>query len=178
MGVMAEFLPAFAWNQRFEDSNGLCEVVPDACPAGFSGPCFAISGINSAVWPVWFNRIKATPQNERRPLVMQFYRANFWNKWFQKILSQMLANSLYDMGVNAGMKTAVSRLQTVVGARPDGDMGPLTVAAVNLALSHSEKRVVIDYAKARISYYDGINGSPAEHIAWRHRAEATCTVLS
>ncbi len=175
---MAEFGPAYDWAMMWENPRGVYVPVPDKCPAGVTGQCFALSGINSAVWPITFAQVKAAPLEHRPAMVETFYAQNYWNHWLAALQSQALVNSVVDMAVNAGMKTAVSRLQIVVGAHPDGDMGPLTVAAVNLALSHSEKRVVIDYANARISYYDGIDGSPAEHNAWRHRAEATCTALS
>ena len=176
--MMAEFGPAFSWFMQFEQPHADYEPHPDKCPNGCAGPCFALAGINSAVWPITFAQVKAAPLEHRPAMVEAFYAQNYWNHWLAALQSQALVNSVVDMAVNAGMGTAVRLLQTVVSATPDGIIGPATVAAVNLALTHSEKRVVIDYANARISYYDGIDGSPAEHNAWRHRAEATCTAQS
>ncbi len=175
---MADFGAAYDWAMQFEQPHADYAPHPDRCPNGCAGPCFALAGINSAIWPITFARISSAPEDERPAMVEEFYAQNYWNHWLAALQSQALVNSVVDMAVNAGMGTAVRLLQTVVSATPDGIIGPATVAAVNLALTHSEKRVVIDYANARLSYYDGIDGSPAEHNAWRHRAEATCTAQS
>ncbi len=69
---MAQFSPAFDFLMVSEDPEKYCEEVPDA-PVGAR----AISGVNSAAWPLDFDKIAALPQSERLPAVQAFYETNF-----------------------------------------------------------------------------------------------------
>ena len=168
---MADFGAAYHWAMQFENPAGIYTPVPDKCPDGHRGPCYALSGINSAVWPVTVARIGSAPEEQRPSMVEEFYRVNYWNKWLDQFNVQMLANSVFDMMINAGEPVAVQLLQRMVGATQDGILGPQTVAAVTRA---NPKNVVADYAKVRCLYYDGIDGSPADHASWKRRAMVTC----
>ncbi len=172
---MADFGAAYDWAMQFENPKGIYTPVPDKCPGGHKGPCFALSGISSAIWPITVAEITAAPEDQRPQLVEIFYRVNYWSKWLEQFSVQMLANSVFDMKINAGPSVAVQLLQRLVGATQDGILGPQTVAAVNRA---NPKNVVADYAKVRCLYYDGIDGSPADHASWTRRAMATCEATS
>jgi lysozyme family protein len=65
----------------------------------------------------------------------EIYRRDFWNSLYDEIISQPLANKLFDMGVNMGERRAVQRLQLVLPPPQiiDGIFGPETLQAVNLA---------------------------------------------
>jgi hypothetical protein len=76
---MADWNTAYNWMMDFEDSNRACSRVPDLAPTNVSGPCYAISGINSGLYPTQFACIATVAQTERPPLVQQFYHDNFWN---------------------------------------------------------------------------------------------------
>lgn len=71
---------------------------------------------------------------------------------FDKIPDSMLKSNLIDFGVNSGPKTAVMNLQTLLGVKADGVLGPKTLAAVeqvNLKDLNNEltKRRVLTYAR-------------------------------
>lgn len=71
---------------------------------------------------------------------------------FDKIPESMLKSNLIDFGVNSGPKTAIMNLQTLLGVRADGLLGPTTLAAieqVNLKDLNNElvKRRVLTYAR-------------------------------
>lgn len=58
---------------------------------------------------------------------------------FDKITDYKLKSLLVDWGVNSGPGIAIKGLQEVVGATPDGVLGPMTLAA--LAAMHPEDAV-------------------------------------
>ena len=135
---MADFTTAFQWTMQFEDPQMACAQVPDAVPAGCTGPCYAISGINSGAWPADFAVIAALPQASRAPTVQSFYQKQYWNSWFAQLNADDLAKRVFDFAVNGGSGTAVLTLQRAANAlgshlKEDGGWGPLTLAAVNAA---------------------------------------------
>ena len=67
---MADWNTSYNWMMDNEDYPRACRQVPDAGPAD-AGPCYAISGINSAAWPNQFASIAAIPQDGREPAVQQ-----------------------------------------------------------------------------------------------------------
>lgn len=61
-----------------------------------------------------------------------FYRINFWDTIKgDSINNQIVANSIFDFGVNAGTGTSVTLAQKVVGTTADGKIGPNTLNAIN-----------------------------------------------
>ncbi|MEI6091953.1 MAG: putative peptidoglycan-binding domain-containing protein, partial [bacterium] len=47
------------------------------------------------------------------------------------IENQLVADSIFDFGVNAGVRTSASLAQLVVEADPDGVIGPATITKLN-----------------------------------------------
>jgi len=67
-------------------------------------------------------------QNE----IARFYQINFWDKINgDNIQNQLVANSIFDFGVNAGVKTSASLAQMVVEAQADGVIGPQSLEKLN-----------------------------------------------
>ena len=48
-----------------------------------------------------------------------------------EVHNQDIARTIFDFGVNAGVKTAVKLAQIVVGATPDSQIGPRTLSMLN-----------------------------------------------
>ncbi len=72
-----------------------------------------------------------------RDQAMSFYQSNYWNKApYANLTSQEVATKLFDMHVNLGLVAAVTIAQHALGfqsADVDGNMGPMTVNAINAA---------------------------------------------
>jgi len=121
---------AFNWMMDNEDARREYADVPDAGGR-------AISGINSKAFPHDYERIAATPQSQRGPLVHNFYLAQFWNQFYAAISSDDLCKRVFDAAVNMGPGTAVKILQRAVNTvtkepiKTDGGWGPATITAVN-----------------------------------------------
>ena len=134
---MADFQTDFDFMIKNEDPTQAHKINPDACPAGCPGPCYAISGINSGVFPSQFAAIAALPQDQRGPAVENFYQTEFFNKW-EAQLSDPVEKRILDAMVNEGPGTGIKDLQNAINSvsgpgtvTVDGGWGPATVAAAN-----------------------------------------------
>jgi lysozyme family protein len=128
---MADFQEAESFLMHNEDANLAHAIVPDAPPGAH-----AISGINSVAYPKEYADIAAIPQAQRGSAVDSFYQIHFWNKWEGQLISQAVADRVYDFAVNAGPGTAVKVFQTAINTiggniTVDGGWGPSTVEAAN-----------------------------------------------
>jgi lysozyme family protein len=123
---MADFDPAFARMMANEGGYALTDI-----PGDKGGQTYA--GIARKRWPDWegWRQVDAgeTPDTH---LVRYFYRDNFWKAIHgDAINAQGIAETLFDFAVNAGPATAVKLAQIVVGAQPDGVIGPKTLTRLN-----------------------------------------------
>jgi len=83
--------------------------------------------------------------------VREFYRDEFWDKVSgDAIAKPAIAESIFDFAVNAGVSTAIKLAQIVVGAVPDGRIGPATLAKLN---DIDEATFVLKYALAKVARY-------------------------
>ena len=60
------------------------------------------------------------------------YREYFWNALRCNILPDGLDLAVFDSAVNQGQGAAAKMLQRAAGAKPDGQIGPNTIAAIRL----------------------------------------------
>lgn len=143
---MADFL--LAYERMIKNEGGY--VLHDV-PADRGGQTYA--GISRRNWPDWegWRDIDAGREPDAET-VRRFYRQRFWQPLQgDAIKSQIVARTLFDFAVNAGVKTAVILAQTVLGdLTPDGKLGPKTLAALNEA---DEALFVARYALAKIARY-------------------------
>lgn len=156
--AVAQFEIAFEWILQSEDPEHLCVRTADAPPAHWSGPCYAISGINSAVWPEEFKAVAALQQEKRLPAVGAFYRRHFWNQWYAQLRSDEVAKRVFDFAVNGGSGTAVGTLQAAIrglGIRVEVDnvWGPKTVAAAN---GSGDRTLTAAFIAQRVAYYQAV----------------------
>ncbi len=119
---MADF--NLAINYVLENEGGCCNNPND--PGGSTN-----FGILQRDWP----QVDIT--NITRPEAIAWYQPNYWEKVpYVGIASQQIATKLFDMHVNLGLSPAVMIAQKALGfsgPNVDGDMGQLTVAAINAA---------------------------------------------
>lgn len=175
---MSDFALSLDFLLDSEDFQREYKVVPDLCPAGTAGPCFAISGINSGVFPAQFCAIQAAAPASRGPLVAAFYETEFWNRYhFALVDDQDIAERLLDEAVWSGPGTAVELLQKAVNAlgglqvTVDGILGPATASAVNQAPATD---LLVAYRKERLDYLTELPmykaAPPGAQSAYRARA--------
>lgn len=119
-------------------------------------------------WPGWrFLDQGDTPPTE---MVREFYRREFWNRLNCDAMPARVAASVFDFGVNAGVRTAAKLAQAVAGVEADGVIGRKTIAAL---LDMGEDRFEAAYAIAKIKRYAEIVGRDRSQgrflLGWIHR---------
>lgn len=145
---MADFMPAYESMIRNEGGYKLTTIKGDR-----GGQTYA--GIARNAWPSWAGwRDIDHGEIPDTELVRSFYRLNFWERVRgDDIEHQAIARSLFDFAVNAGPATAIKLAQVVVGATPDGALGPKTLVELNDA---DPVQFVTAYALAKIARYRDI----------------------
>jgi lysozyme family protein len=78
----------------------------------------------------WWNLPKTAIQKLERDEAARIYRASFWERTKASALPPGLDLAVFDYAVNSGPDRAIRALQTEVGAKADGHLGPLTIEAV------------------------------------------------
>ena len=87
-------------------------------------------------------------------LVASFYRDNYWEPIRgDRITSQLVAMSIFDFAVNAGVKTSVILAQAVVDVPTDGNFGPATLVAIE---GVEEDHFLSDFIITKIARYISI----------------------
>lgn len=119
-------------------------------------------------WPGWrYIDDGATPPTE---LVREFYRREFWNRLNCDAMPQRIASSVFDFGVNAGVRTAAKLAQAVAGVEADGVIGRKTIDAL---LDMGEDKFEAAYAIAKFKRYAEIvnrdRGQSKFLLGWMNR---------
>lgn len=145
---MADLVPAFERMIQNEGGFKLVNVQADRGGQTYAG----IARNFHPSWPGWRHIDAGDLQNPSlSALVRDFYRTQFWEKMAgDRIASQIVAESLFDFAVNAGVATAAKLAQLVVGTLPDGQIGPATLGKLN---AMEESQFVLKYALAKIARY-------------------------
>jgi lysozyme family protein len=87
-------------------------------------------------------------------MVRVFYKTEFWDRIRgDEITNQVVAENLFNFGVNTGIKIAVKLAQLIVGATPDGIVGDVTLQKFNNIDGEAFKK---SYALMKITRYADI----------------------
>lgn len=98
-----------------------------------------------------------------------YYLEHYWKPLYSQIESQAVANKIFDMGVLAGVGTAIKMLQIVMGLASDGIFGPLTLMHLNLV---GDSILPAYMARMKQHYIDvvAVNPQDAEFLkGWERR---------
>ena len=121
-------------------------------------------GITHKTLAAWMGRravTKAEVKALTRLEATRIYEARYWNPMrLTEITSQAVAGSMMDFGVNAGIRTAVRKLQQAVNwlnkndaLAEDGRMGPMTLRETNKV---SDRALLLKFFELRMRHYHDI----------------------
>jgi len=148
---MADFNPAF--DKMIVDEGG---YVLHTVPGDTGGMTYAgIARNPNPHWPGW-NLIDngAIDNPLLTGMVRNFYKVEFWDRVRgDEITNQVVAENIFNFGVNTGIKVAVKLAQLIVGATPDGAVGNVTLQKFNSVEPEAFKK---SYALAKITRYADI----------------------
>jgi lysozyme family protein len=148
---MANFEQAF--EKMIADEGG---YVLHTVPGDTGGMTYAgIARNKNPNWGGW-NLIDHNEINNAllTSFVRAFYKTDFWDRLRgDEITNQVVAESVFNFGVNTGMGVAVKLAQLIVGATPDGAVGNVTLQKFNNVEPEAFKKA---YALAKITRYADI----------------------
>jgi lysozyme family protein len=129
-------------------------------------------GVTRAVYEQFVGR--QVGEAEMRALtpavVAPLYKANYWDKGNCDNLPSGVDWFVFDWGVNAGMSRPSKALQRIVGAVPDGMVGPQTLKAIQAT---DTKQILEALYGARQSFYEGLRTFPTFGKGWTRRNKET-----
>lgn len=100
---------------------------------------------------------------------LEIYRTDYWIAAACPRLPAALALVHYDCAVNQGVGRAARILQRAVGAKPDGLIGPATLAAVDRAWSARPSRTLGEYCARRAVHYSSLSLVVRYGLGWFRR---------
>ena len=135
-------------------------------------------GVTKSVWEEWVGHPVSDKDMQRlkQSDVAALYRRKYWDKVQGDLLPSGLDHSVFDFAVNSGPGRAAKFLQEVIGAKPDGFIGPQTLT---LLAQKDHKQVVDDYNAKRQAFLEGLPTFPTFGKGWTRRvSEVTQEALA
>lgn len=103
------------------------------------------------------------------------YYTDWWLKAGADVFHPALVYQMWVFAVNAGMTVAKQKLQQVVGAVPDGRIGPLTIALVN---AKDVNDIVYRYLALEIRHYVSLKKFDVFGRGWMNRVAGSLDYMS
>lgn len=125
-------------------------------------------GVTARTWEDWIGH--APSEKEMRELtpekVAPLYKRKYWDAIRGDDLPSGVDYCVFDCAVNSGPGRAAKMLQEVVGVKPDGGIGPLTLAAVKAV----DPVVLINkYADKRLAFWQSLSTFDTFGKGWTRR---------
>lgn len=144
-------------------------VDHDKDPGGATNMGITLKTLSS--WrdcPVSKEDVRALTREE----AAEIYRVNYWNALNCDQLPAGLDLVVFDFGVNAGVRRAAKLLQRLVHVAEDGQIGPITLAAVAQMVP---AEVIDAISDGRLDFYRSLAHWSTFGKGWARRTEATRT---
>lgn len=125
-------------------------------------------GVTARTWEDWIGH--APSEKEMRELtpekVAPLYKRKYWDAIRSDDLPSGVDYCVFDCAVNSGPGRAAKMLQEVVGVKPDGGIGPITLAAVKAV----DPIVLINkYADKRLAFWQSLPTFDTFGKGWTRR---------
>jgi len=127
-------------------------------------------GVTQKAWEDYVGR-QVTHDDMRaltREDVNPFYKKLYWDSIKADSLPRGVDYMVFDMGVNSGPGRAAMTLQACVGAKPDGAIGPATLAAVSNA---NVDDLIDKFSEARLEYMQSLKNWEIYKGGWERRVK-------
>lgn len=172
---MADFKAAFSFVLQHEDSTRSGKVTLDA--GGRTR-----FGIAEKFHPDLPDEFFTGPAEDALAEAEKIEEHEYWGAMrLAEVEDQNIANKLFDMGVNMGVRQAAVYAQRAANAlvasdarvTEDGVIGPTTLAAINAAEPIAYYQLLCELSAAHYRHLAAVNPTQAVNLAgWLKRAEA------
>lgn len=129
-------------------------------------------GVTKRVYEKWLDR-KVSEQDMRDLTVSEaapIYKAWYWDRLKCDSMRSGVDFCVFDLGVNGGVGRAARMLQRSVGAKPDGAIGPKTLALVDATEAHV---LINEFTRRREAFYRRLKTFKTFGRGWLARNEKT-----
>ncbi|WP_287373623.1 glycosyl hydrolase 108 family protein [Prosthecochloris sp.] len=147
---MAEFQKAYLETIGDEGGFTLHNVSGDAGGDTFAG----IAKNYHPEWSGWALVHAGKGQTEEcREQVRAFYKSKYWDAMRgDEIEHQAVAETIYNFGMNSSIKKSLMYAQYCLDCEPDGEIGPITLGAINKMSREEIELFVSQHALMRIGH--------------------------
>jgi lysozyme family protein len=129
-------------------------------------------GVTRAVYEDWLGR-KVTEEEMRNLTpadVAPIYKKNYWDRVKADDLPSGVDWAAFDWAVNSGSGRPAKAIQLAVGAKPDGAIGPMTLAAVK---SVNPETIIKAVYETRQAFYKRLKTFDTFGKGWTRRNKET-----
>lgn len=102
--------------------------------------------------------------------ITPFYRAKYWDKVKGDETPRGADFAVFDLAVNSGTGRAIKFLQSVVGANPDGVIGPATM---KLVAEVDPKELIVAICEKRLAFLQALPTWDTFGKGWGRRVKET-----
>lgn len=164
---MADFKTAFLFTLQHEDSTRSGKVTIDA--GGRTR-----FGIAEKFHPGLPDEFFTGPAEDALAEAEKIEEREYWDRMrLAEVENQNVANKLFDMGVNMGVRQAAVYAQRAVRVLDDGIIGAKTLAAINKADQIAYYQALCELSAAHYRHVAAVDPAQAVNLAgWMKRAEA------
>jgi lysozyme family protein len=164
---MAEFKPAFLFTLQHEDSTCSGKVTVDA--GGRTR-----FGIAEKFHPDLLEEFFTGPAEDALVQAEKIEEHEYWERMrLAEVETQNVANKLFDMGVNMGVRQAAVYAQRAACVIQDGVIGAKTLAAIHGADPLAYYQTLCELSAAHYEHVAAVNPALAINLkGWMKRAEA------
>ena len=129
-------------------------------------------GVTRAVYEDWLGR-KVTEEEMRNLTpadVAPIYKKNYWDRVKADDLPSGADWAAFDWAVNSGSGRPAKAIQLAVGAKPDGAIGPMTLAAVKAV---NPETIIKAVYETRQAFYKHLKTFDTFGKGWTRRNKET-----
>ena len=130
-------------------------------------------GVTARTWEDWVGHVPS--EKEMRELtpdkVAPLYKRKYWDAIKGDDLPSGLDYCVFDCAVNSGPGRAAKILQEIIGVKPDGGIGPITLAAVRARCVTKEdtKVLITEYVDKRLQFWQSLPTFDTFGKGWTRR---------
>lgn len=125
-------------------------------------------GCTKKVWEEWIGH--EVTKDDIRALthadVMPLYKKRYWDAVKGDNLPDGVDYAVFDLAINSGPGKAAKTLQSVLGANPDGQIGPATLRTLEAA---DPRDVATKVCEARLAFLQGLATFATFGKGWTRR---------
>lgn len=147
-------------------------------PGNWTGGQVGVGSLNGTNWGI---SAASYPDLDIQSLTLQqaqdIYKRDYWDALSCDSFSRPIAMVLFDGAVNSGLGRSVMWMQTVVGVKTDGILGPITKNAI-MTSTQAPLAMALDALALRAVFLSGLQVYNTFALGWDRRIVRLASAIS